>query len=232
MRAAAATFRSGRYLTVDGGPPIDPWSPIAGYYETGDGRWMQLHTNFPHHRDGVLRVLGCVEDRRAVAAALAGWQGQELEDTLAAANMCAGLVRSSEEWATHGQGRAVAALPLMEIIRIGEAPPRPLAAASAHPLSGVRVLDLSRIIAGPVAGRALAEHGADVLLITAPHLPSIPLLVMDTGRGKLSAQLELRRFKIPELRASGERIRADNDGSDARQSPSRWSIPYLLRRRR
>jgi crotonobetainyl-CoA:carnitine CoA-transferase CaiB-like acyl-CoA transferase len=192
VRAAAAAFRSERYLRINGRPPADPWSPIAGFYLAADGYWIQLHTNFPHHRNGVLRVLGCPERREAVAAAVAGWSAAELEDVLAAEGMCAGMVRDGEEWREHPQGYAVAGLPLLEIRRIGEAPAEPLAPA-ARPLGGARVLDLTRVIAGPVCGRVLAEHGAEVLLITAPHLPSIELLVMDTGRGKLAAHLDLRR---------------------------------------
>jgi crotonobetainyl-CoA:carnitine CoA-transferase CaiB-like acyl-CoA transferase len=99
--------------------------------------------------------------------------------------------RSFEEWDRHPQGVAVAALPVFSIERIGDAPPRPLPTAS-RPLGGVRVLDLTRIIAGPVCGRALAAHGADVLLVTASHLPAIEPLVIDTGRGKLSCRIDLR----------------------------------------
>ncbi len=203
IRKAAAAFRSERYLRVDGGPPADLWSPIAGFYRTGDDRWIQLHTNFPHHRDGVLAVLGCAEDRGAVQRAILDWQGQALEDALAAAGMCAGLVRAPETWQAHPQARAIARLPLFEIIKLADSPPEPLAAGAGppdrppnrppdRPLAGLRVLDLTRIIAGPVCGRALAEHGAEVMRIAAPHLPFIAPLVIDSGRGKLSAHLDLR----------------------------------------
>jgi len=201
IKAAAAAFRSERYLRVNGQKPPDPWSPISGFYRAADGRWLQLHCNFPHHRDGVLRVLGCGAVREEVAAAVSGWKGAALEDELAAAGLCAALVRTAGEWREHPQAQAVAGLPLFEIARIGDAAPEPC--GSGHrPLSGVRVLDLTRVIAGPVCGRTLAEHGADVLLVTASHLPSIDLLVMDTGRGKLSAFLDLRRAD------EGERLRA------------------------
>ena len=102
------------------------------------------------------------------------------------------MMRSPAEWAAHPQGQAVAQLPLIEISRIGEAPARPLPPAGERPLSGIRVLDLTRVIAGPVCGRTLAAHGADVMRITAPHLPGLPELDIDTGRGKLSAVLDLR----------------------------------------
>ncbi len=196
MRRALAMFRSERYLSVDGKAPAEIRSPLTGYFQAGDGRWIQLHTNFPHHRDGVLRVLQCENTRQAVAAAIREWQAAELDARLADEGMCAALIRSPQEWQAHPQGRAITGLPLLEIIRIGDAPveavSRAGATAAARPLSGVRVLDLSRVIAAPVAGRTLAQHGADVLAISAAHLPNIAPLVIDTGRGKRSAQLDLR----------------------------------------
>ena len=190
--AAAAAFRSERYLRVDGRQPPGAWHPVSGFYRAGDGRWIQLHCNFPHHRDGVLRVLGCDGTREAVTVAVTGWKAAELEDALAAAGLCAGMVRAPDEWQLHSQAQAVAELPLFEIVQIGEAPA--VAPGSGdRPLSGVRVLDLTRVIAGPVCGRTLAEHGADVLLVTAEHLPSIEVHVMDFGHGKRSARLDLRR---------------------------------------
>lgn len=192
MRAAAAAFRSERYLSVDDAPPADLWSPIAGFYRTGDGGWIQLHTNFPHHRDGVLAVLGCDEDRDAVQKAILGWDGQALEDALAAAGMCAGMVRSPEDWQAHPQAQAIATLPLFEIVRIGDSEPEPFGTGD-RPLSGIRALDLTRVIAGPVCGRTLTEHGATVMRIAGPHLPSIAPLVIDSGRGKLSAHIDLRQ---------------------------------------
>ena len=191
-RAAAAAFRSERYLRVDGRQPPGAWHPVSGFYRAGDGRWIQLHCNFPHHRDGVLRVLGCDGTREAVTVAVAGWKAAELEDALAAAGLCAGMVRAPDEWQLHSQAQAVAELPLFEIVQIGEAPAEAPGSGD-RPLSGVRVLDLTRVIAGPVCGRTLAEHGADVLLVTAEHLPSIEVHVMDFGHGKRSARLDLRR---------------------------------------
>ncbi|RAS37958.1 CoA transferase [Paraburkholderia bryophila] len=193
MRRALASFRSERYLRIDDGPPPALRDPVMGFYETRDGRWIQLHTNFPHHLQGVLTVLGCENSPAAVAAAIRKWDGATLDQTLADAGLCAALIRTPEEWATLDQAQAIAGLPLFEIERIGDAPvesPRPGDAKRA--LARVRVLDLSRIIAGPVAGRALAQHGADVLMINGPHLPNIAPLVIDNGRGKRSALVDLR----------------------------------------
>jgi crotonobetainyl-CoA:carnitine CoA-transferase CaiB-like acyl-CoA transferase len=203
MRRALAAFRSERYLRINGGPPPALRDPVMGFYATRDGRWIQLHTNFPHHLAGVLNVLGCANDRTAVAEAIKGWDGAALDQTLADAGLCAALIRSPREWAAHEQARAIANLPLFEIIRIGDAPPQqPGRGGADRPLAGARVLDLSRIIAGPVAGRALAQHGADVLMINGPHLPNIAPLVIDNGRGKRSATLDLRD------EAGRERLRA------------------------
>jgi len=192
MRHAAVEFRSERYLRIAGKPPGPSWDKIAGIYGTGDGRKVRLHTNFPHHRQGMLKLLGCAYDREAVAAALGQWQAERFEAAVAEAGLVATMLRAPAEWADHPQGRAVAHLPLYEITKIGEAPARAPAAHPDRPLAGVRVLDLTRVIAGPVCGRALAAHGAEVMRITAPHLPGLPELDIDTGRGKLSAALDLR----------------------------------------
>lgn len=193
VRRALIAFRSERYLRVNDGLPAELRHPVTGFYATRDGRWIQLHTNFPHHLQGVLKVLGCDGDPGAVAEAIRGWDGAQLDQTLADAGLCAALIRSPREWAALDQAKAIANLPLFEIERIGDAPPEPPGRGDAQrPLSGTRVLDLSRIIAGPVAGRALAQHGADVLLINGPHLPNIAPLVIDNGRGKRSATLDLR----------------------------------------
>ena len=190
MRDAAIEFRSERYMRVDGAPPKELWDKIAGLYRAGDGRFVRLHTNFPHHRDGVLKLLNCDYSREAVQRALDDWEGETFETAAAEAGLVVTMTRTFAEWDA-GQGRAVAALPPLTIEKIGEAPPQPLR-DGARPLAGVRVLDLTRVIAGPVCGRTLAAHGADVLLVTAQHLPQMMPLVMDSGRGKLSTAIDLR----------------------------------------
>ncbi len=191
MRHAAMEFLSEHWVSVVGQPPEETWDRIAGAYQCGDGRYVRLHTNFPHHRDGMLALLGCAYDRDAVAAALKGWKAFDLEDAAAEAGLCASAMRSFAEWDAHPHGQAVPTQPVVRITRIGDAPARPLP-PSDRPLGGVRVLDLTRVIAGPVCGRTLAAHGADVLAIASPNLPNFPRLIADTGRGKLSADLELR----------------------------------------
>jgi crotonobetainyl-CoA:carnitine CoA-transferase CaiB-like acyl-CoA transferase len=202
MRHAALEFRSERYLRVNGGTSGEIWDKIAGAYLCGDGRWVRLHTNFPHHRDGVLAILGCAYDRGAVQAALKNWKAEAFEDAAAAKGLVVTAMRTLAEWDAHPQGRAVGTVPVVSLEKIGEAPAEGLRAAD-RPLGGVRVLDLTRIIAGPVCGRTLAAHGADVLLVTSPKLPFVPPLIIDTGRGKLSAQLDLHK---PAGRAGLERL--------------------------
>jgi crotonobetainyl-CoA:carnitine CoA-transferase CaiB-like acyl-CoA transferase len=191
MRDAAIEFRSERYMRIDDKPAPELWDKIAGLYRCGDGRWVRLHTNFPHHRDGVLKLLGCAHDRASVRRALDGWTAETFENAAAQGGLVVTATRSFAEWDAHGQGRAVAGLPVFSIERIGDAPPQPLPPGG-RPLSGVRVLDLTRVIAGPVCGRTLAVHGADVLLVTAAHLPQMDPLVIDSGRGKLSTFIDLR----------------------------------------
>ena len=113
-RAAVAAFRSERYLRVNG-DSAGQRDPIFGFYPAGDGRWIQIHSNMPHHREGALRLLGCESTREAVTAAVGKWTAEALEDALAAAGLPAGMVRSRDEWHAHPQGRAVAALPVLEI---------------------------------------------------------------------------------------------------------------------
>jgi CoA-transferase family III len=190
VRAAAATLLSFAFLRAEGRPV--PRLPLAttALYRGRDGRWIHLHGGFPHLRDGTLRLLGCADEAGALAAAVAGWDTLELEEALAAAGLCGAVARSAEEWASHPQGRALAGLPVVEVERLGDAPPEPLAPA-ARPLAGLRVLDLTRVLAGPTCGRTLAEHGAEVLRVSSPRLPEVEPFAIDTGHGKLSASLDL-----------------------------------------
>ena len=190
MRAAAIAARSDHYLAIDGHPAPERWDKIAGTYPCGDGRWVRLHTNFPHHRDGVLKLLGCANDKAAVTQALRGWNAFDLEDAAADAKLVVTAMRAFAEWDLHPQGQALARLPLLSIDKIGDAP-APSWPAGDRPLAGIKVIDLTRIIAGPVGNLTLAAHGADVMLVTSPNLPSVAPLVIDTGRGKLSTHLDL-----------------------------------------
>jgi crotonobetainyl-CoA:carnitine CoA-transferase CaiB-like acyl-CoA transferase len=193
-RQATASLRSGHYMTLQGAPVSTERNAVMGVYPARNGRWSYLHCNFPNHRAAALRVLGVPEDREAVREAVAKWDALELEEAILAAHGAGGMVRTMDEWARHPQAAAIASLPLMEIVKIGDSPPEKLPDAD-RPLSGVRVLDLTRVLAGPTCARTLAEHGADVLKITTAHLPNLGYQEYDTGHGKLSAHLDLREPK-------------------------------------
>ena len=193
-RQATASLRSGHYMQLDGADVSTERNTVMGVYPAKNGRWSYLHCNFPNHRAAALNVLGVQEDRDAVLKAVAQWDALELEEAIIAANGAGGMVRTMEEWTQHPQAAAIASLPLMEIIKIGDSPPEKLPDGD-RPLSGIRVLDLTRVLAGPTCARTLAEHGADVLKITGAHLPNIGYQEYDTGHGKLSAHLDLREQK-------------------------------------
>ena len=190
MRNAAVSYRSEHYLRVDGARVAGP-DRARSYFRDASGRWMQLHMGYAHHRDGILRELGCPDDEAEIARAMSAKDAFALEDALAASNLPGYALRTRAEWAAHPQAVALAAVPVIEIARIGDADPRPLPAGD-RPLAGVRVADLTRVIAGPVCGRTLAAHGADVLRIHPPHLSEVPVLAMDGGRGKRCAHVDLR----------------------------------------
>lgn len=198
LRAAAASLRSGAYLSIDRKAPPPIWDPMSGFYPVRDGRWISIHCNFANHRRAAIKVLGVAENREAAEAASRTWAGLELEDAIHAAGGCAGLARAAQEWAAHPHCAAVATQPLLEITRIGDAPARPLPVGE-RPLAGIRVLDLTRVLAGPTCARTLAEHGADVLKITAAHLPDSGATELDTGIGKLAAHLDLRTAQGTEI---------------------------------
>lgn len=193
-RQTTASLRSVQYLTLDGQKVPSDHNVVMGTYPARDGRWSYLHCNFPNHRAAALQVLGVPEEREAVRRAVAQWDALELEEAIVAARGAGGMVRTMEEWSRHPQAAAVASLPLLEITKIADSPPEPLPVGE-RPLAGVRVLDLTRVLAGPTCARTLAEHGADVLKITAAHLPNLGYQEFDTGHGKLAANLDLRESR-------------------------------------
>ncbi|WP_037987763.1 CoA transferase [Thalassospira permensis] len=169
-------------------PPV--WDAIAGDYQTADG-WIRLHTNAPHHRAAALSVLGDYTDREALAPIVANWKSDDLETAIIAAGGCAATMRSLGDWQSHPQGVAIAAEPLIGWQHHG------ITAKSRHvirpnrPLAGIRVLDLTRVLAGPVAGRFLAAYGADVLRIDPPHWDE-GAVIPEITLGKRCAGLDLK----------------------------------------
>lgn len=189
------------------------WDALAGDYEASDG-WIRLHTNAPHHREAALAALGwaahatATVTRDAVASVVAKWRAQPLEDAVVAAGGCAAVMHSAASWRGHAQGLAVCTEPLIAWENLHASAPRsdPMT-DPVRPLSGIRVLDLTRVLAGPVATRFLAGYGAEVLRLDAPtwHEPSIE---PEVTIGKHCASLD---FKTPAGRAQLEALMQQAD---------------------
>jgi crotonobetainyl-CoA:carnitine CoA-transferase CaiB-like acyl-CoA transferase len=193
IRHAAASLRSYEHLKVDRPEPLPPRNPppVTAIYECGDGRFIHLHGSFTH-APGILEELGLdlTATRDDIAAATRRRGVWELEDALAAKGLCNAVCRTNEEWVAHPQGMMLATKPVLEVLKIAHSAPEPFD-EGARPLSSVRVLDLTRVLAGPTCARTLAEHGADVLHIASPNLPTIERFEMDTGHGKRQAHIDL-----------------------------------------
>ncbi|MEP1124200.1 MAG: CoA transferase [Ilumatobacter sp.] len=181
------------HVEVDGAA-VPAWADLSGVYVTAGGRHLQIHCNFPHHARGVVDRLRCPPDRASVAAAIAERDAFELEAELIDDGMIGAAVRTLDEWDEHPHALATRALPLMSVDAIGDATARPVESLSDDdgPLAGLRVVDCSRVLAGPVAGQMLAGFGADVLRVGADHLPSVDVGVMSTGFGKRNTSIDLR----------------------------------------
>ncbi|HEX7658206.1 MAG TPA: CoA transferase [Pseudonocardiaceae bacterium] len=191
-RHAAIAFRSERYLRVNGEPVGDVWSPLTGDYRASAG-WVRLSCEYPHHARAAATALGAAPTREAFVAAIAKREAVAVEDAVVAAGGAAAAMRTWEAWREHPQGAAVRGIPLVTLEPLDDGvPARPLPDGP-RPLSGVRVLDLTHAIAGPVCARVLAGHGADVLRVGAEHLTTLPNLAIDGGFGKHSCFLDLRQ---------------------------------------
>jgi crotonobetainyl-CoA:carnitine CoA-transferase CaiB-like acyl-CoA transferase len=207
LAEAVASFRGHFYLQLNGAEPPHARDGLSGFYPAANGRFVYLHCNFPNLRARNLAILGATESRESAAAATAQWDGEKLETAIHEGGGCASFVRTPAEWDAHPQNAAIASLPVLEIERIGDAPPEPLPEGD-RPLAGIRALDLTRVIAGPYACRTLADHGAEILKISRPDLPGAGSLDLDTGIGKRSAYLDLRKpeeaERLRELVRSGD----------------------------
>jgi crotonobetainyl-CoA:carnitine CoA-transferase CaiB-like acyl-CoA transferase len=210
VRHAAAALHSfahlqcrqdnGDFAPIGNSPAAEVSYQITQPFETKDGRWFLPHFGMKHLKERVIGILACEPTPQAVAAALSRWDARELEDVIADAGACGGMIRTPAEWLAHPHGRALAARPVVEIEKIADSDPEPFPAGE-DVLSGMRVLDLTRILAGPVAARTCAEFGADVLMVGARGVPQIRNFVMDLSHGKRSCLLDLNEA------AEAERLR-------------------------
>jgi len=166
-----------------------PWDPIAGDYRTADG-WIRLHTNAPHHRAAAERVLGTHLNKAGVAVAILRFRATDLETAIVDSGGCAAEMRSIDAWRMHPQGRALADEPLARIETTERARARDWTGSLGRPLAGVRVLDLTRVLAGPVASRFLAGYGARVLRVDPPHWNE-PSIVPEVTLGKRCVRMDL-----------------------------------------
>jgi crotonobetainyl-CoA:carnitine CoA-transferase CaiB-like acyl-CoA transferase len=200
--------QSERHLRVDGAAPTF-WGSLSGFWRTSDG-WVRTHGNYPHHAHRLASLLGISADSPGpvVAEAIAAWPAVSLESAAAEVGAIVGAVRGPEEWAAHPQAVALASAPLLDVRHEETARTRPWSGGSSTPLDGVRVLDLTRVIAGPIGTRNLAFAGADVLRVDSPQLPELEIQHLDTGAGKRSTTLDLDsaadRRTFDELAASAD----------------------------
>ena len=192
-----------------GWSPPEPWDPFSAVFKGADG-WIRLHTNAPHHKAAAMTVLGEAETKAEVAAAIMEQPVALLEQKIIDAGGAAAKMILWADWQAHPQGQAIAATPLVEWTAKPTRATERLQAAnysSSRPLEGLRVLDLTRVLAGPVATRTLAGYGADVLRID-PNGWDDPGLLQDTTIGKHCAELDLTQ---PSDRAQFEALLSEAD---------------------
>jgi crotonobetainyl-CoA:carnitine CoA-transferase CaiB-like acyl-CoA transferase len=191
LGAAAASLVAHELVRRNGAPlPAENISPVTGFYHSADLRWMYLHGGLPHLARGALDLLNATDDAAAVRDGVAKWNALALEEALAFLHLCGAAVRSETEWRSSVPGRVLGAPIVLK--KIGQAPPSRLK-DSATPLGGLRVLDLSRAVAGPAATHFLASQGAEVLNVVNPRLPSLPGLDIGFAAGKRRTELDLKR---------------------------------------
>jgi crotonobetainyl-CoA:carnitine CoA-transferase CaiB-like acyl-CoA transferase len=197
--AALVSFAFQKFADASRAPPARPedaggggrGTPAMGFFRTKDGRSVFLHPSFPASAAKLHDLLGSPVDTAAVVATVGAWNALDLENAIAQAGVCGAMVRTAEEWDASEQGRVLAARPVVEVVKIAEGPPMPLPAGGGRPLSGVRTLDLTRVLAGPACARTLAQYGADVLYVASPRLPATEFFISDVNHGKLSTWLDL-----------------------------------------
>ncbi|KAK5072442.1 hypothetical protein LTS08_008072 [Lithohypha guttulata] len=211
LQHAVVEFKSERLYSLDGKPAPNPRGPIGGLHKSSDGH-VRLHDSFPNHREGTKHLLGCSDnaDRAAVGQKIADWTSIDLESAAFESKLVISALRSYKQWDVLPQAKAIADFPI-SITKIVDGPafsPTGNAGDIDKCLRGIKVLEMSRVIAAPLAGKTLAVHGADVLWITSPELPDLPALDRDFARGKRTAQLNIDK---PEDKARLQSLVANAD---------------------
>ncbi|KAI5194536.1 CoA-transferase family III [Aureobasidium subglaciale] len=197
LRHAVIEFKSERLYTIDGQTPSSPHDTIGGLHKTIDGH-IRVHDSFPNHSNGMLDLVGLPRNatREQLAKKIAEWRSVELEDVATMqGSLAAYALRSYSEWDALPQSRAVSDMPILLQPLSSDRNTNCLSRmtkGAAKCLDGLRVLEMSRVIAAPLCGKTLAAHGAEVIWITSPSLPDIPSIDREFGRGKRTVQLDIR----------------------------------------
>ncbi len=213
VREAAAALIS-FLLNLFGDPAQTPGlgregrTPADGFFPTRDGRHIYLHPSFPESGRRLHALMGSPADREAAARAALTWTAPDLEAAIAERGLCGAMVRTPDEWDESDQGRILRARAPVEVTRLADSPRESLAADGDAPLSGVRTLDLTRVLAGPTCARTLAQYGSEILYVASAALPTVEAFVADTNHGKRSTWLDL---KSPDGRGTLERLLAGAD---------------------
>jgi hypothetical protein len=165
---------------------------LNGFFATADGRHVIYNGAYPHLREIILEYLGCPNNRKLIARETAKHNAADLENELSQRGACVAIVRERSDWACHEQGRYLANVPVVELVKVADSDPVPLPKGR-RILSGIKTLDLTKVIAGPTAGRQFAEHGADVIHIHHPYEDLVYAMDIDTSYGKTNAYLDFSR---------------------------------------
>ena len=198
QKHATVEYKSERLYVLDNKETPSPWGPIGGLHKTSDG-YVRVHDSFPNHANGTLNLMGLPEgsSREQLAEKIKEWSAIDLETTsvtdLKLANYA---LRTFKQWDALPQSSAINSFPIdiSQVSAVGPSGlPERLADAGPSSLKGVRVVEMARVIAAPLAGKTLAAHGADVIWITSPDLPDLPTMDRDFGRGKRTAHLDIKK---------------------------------------
>ncbi|KAB2107315.1 hypothetical protein AG0111_0g4113 [Alternaria gaisen] len=233
---ACVEFKSERLYTVDGNSASPPWGAIGGFHKASDG-YVRIHDSFPNHRQNALHVLGLPPNatKEDVTREVSKWKAVELETEAWRRGAVIAALRSIDQWEALPQASAIADTPvLFERIAHSEPhiSPQPITEMTNKCLHGVRVVEMSRVIAAPVAGKTLAAHGADVIWITSPSLPDLPDLDIDLSRGKRTVQLDIKKAedkaKLLDLVLMWQRLSTTALTSRCASCPVKHSIMELV----